>query len=42
MTSRDADPVLASVAFMTSVLTESFSAEEEHAPSPKGCGVRYC
>ena len=42
MTSRDAAPVLASAASMTSVLAESYSTEEEHAPSPKGCGVRYC
>ena len=42
MTSRNTAPVLASAASMTSVLAESYSAEEEHAPSPKGCGVRYC
>ena len=42
MTSRDAAPVLASAASMTSVLTESYSAEEEHAlrvPSPKRCAT---
>ena len=37
--SRDAAPVLASAVSMTSVLTESHSAEEEHAPSPKGCSI---